>query len=84
MLVMNIRRPHNDPIEEFEGSVIDTGLALHGLASLMITTDSYVTSTQVSALIESIALRLDAAFDRYEAEQAKIDKQLKMDAMKMA
>lgn len=84
MLVMNIHRPHSAPIEEFEGSVIDAGVALHGLASLMITTESTVTSTQVSALIESIALRLDAAFDRYEAEQAKIDKQLKMDAMKMA
>lgn len=62
---------YNDPIQNLEGSVIDAGIALHGLSSLLVTSESTVTCYQIAALVESIALRLDVAFDQFQKEQAK-------------
>ena len=62
----------NDPTRIFEGEVVEAGIALHGLSSLMMTCESTVTCSQIAALIESIAVRLDMAFDQFQDEQAKM------------
>ena len=63
---------YNDPTRAFEGEVVEAGIALHGLSSLMMTCESTVTCSQIAALVESIAVRLDKAFDQFEDEQAEM------------
>jgi len=72
----------NDPTRAFEGEVVEAGIALHGLSSLMMTCESTVTCSQIAALVESIAVRLDKAFDQFQDEQSKRDKRLKENAIK--
>lgn len=72
MYGLSARLPtHNDPTRIFEGEVVEAGIALHGLSSLMMTCESTVTCYQIAALVESIAVRLDKAFDQFQDEQAK-------------
>lgn len=55
MYGLSARLPtHNDPTRIFEGEVVEAGIALHGLSSLMMTCESTVTCSQIAALIESI------------------------------
>ncbi len=61
----------NDPTRIFEGEVVEAGIALHGLSSLMMTCESTVTCSQIAALVESIAVRLDKAFDQFQDEQLR-------------
>ena len=67
-----MQRPSSgDHIHDFEGAVIDAGLALHGLAALLSGEAPAASGYQLASIVDTIADRLDAAFDRFESAQSR-------------
>lgn len=66
----------NDPTRIFEGEVVEAGIALHGLSSLMMTCESTVTCSQIAALIEQVWSTANTQDDAIRVKRLSTEAQL--------